>query len=225
MSIHMDNSINPTAYFVTFGLSLLAGCSQATPSRQRLQPQHPPEVEFCRVAARIHERTSDVDSRITCHAMALKVEWLRRSGVYISPPALMQCGMVYGLDQWLAESVAPAARFYLREHLTVVDSLGSFACKPQNGAVGRRMSEHGSANAIDLQAFRFSSGTTIGIADAWKSRDPRVRIFIRSIHRSACHYFTTVLGPDEDAKHAGHFHLDLANRNFIGSTGTNRICK
>lgn len=36
--------------------------------------------------------------------------------------------------------------------------------------------------------------------------------FLRAVHKAACGPFTTVLGPDADAAHLDHFHLDLAHR-------------
>jgi hypothetical protein len=37
-------------------------------------------------------------------------------------------------------------------------------------------------------------------------------IFLRQLHRGACKRFTTVLGPEANADHRDHFHLDLAMR-------------
>jgi hypothetical protein len=36
--------------------------------------------------------------------------------------------------------------------------------------------------------------------------------FLKRIHREACSPFKTVLGPDANEDHVGHFHLDLAER-------------
>jgi len=36
--------------------------------------------------------------------------------------------------------------------------------------------------------------------------------FLRRLHTGACQRFTTVLGPDANADHRDHFHLDLASR-------------
>ena len=36
--------------------------------------------------------------------------------------------------------------------------------------------------------------------------------FLRRLHRSACEVFATVLGPEANAAHRDHFHLDLAHR-------------
>jgi hypothetical protein len=42
------------------------------------------------------------------------------------------------------------------------------------------------------------------------------------VHGGACSIFTTVLGPNYDANHRDHFHLDLARH---GRDGEGRICK
>ena len=38
------------------------------------------------------------------------------------------------------------------------------------------------------------------------------RAFVRTLHRQACRYFGTVLGPEANDAHRDHFHLDLAPR-------------
>lgn len=202
-------------------LGLLTGCSQVSTVRQ--QPTPSQWSGSCDEIARTYERAAEDGHHLPkCMAVALKVERLLFSRVNISPPALLQCQMIGGLDQWLARSVIPAARLYLGEQLTEIYSLGSFACRSIKGIVPSRLSEHGFANAIDLKGFRFASGMTIDITTGWQSRDLRVRAFMRSIHRSACRYFTTVLGPDANARHRDHFHLDLTNR---GTDGIDRICQ
>lgn len=46
------------------------------------------------------------------------------------------------------------------------------------------------------------------LADAATAQDA----FLRAIHQGACGPFTTVLGPDADAAHLDHLHLDLVRR-------------
>jgi hypothetical protein len=36
--------------------------------------------------------------------------------------------------------------------------------------------------------------------------------FLRSVHRSACKIFGTVLGPEANSAHKNHFHVDMAER-------------
>ncbi len=45
---------------------------------------------------------------------------------------------------------------------------------------------------------------------------------VQALRKSACEYFTTVLGPGANAAHEKHLHFDLAKR---GKTGTYRICE
>jgi hypothetical protein len=49
-------------------------------------------------------------------------------------------------------------------------------------------------------------------AAAPASRDDGKAAFLRAIHKAACAIFSTVLGPEANAAHRNHFHLDLARR-------------
>jgi hypothetical protein len=40
----------------------------------------------------------------------------------------------------------------------------------------------------------------------------RKTLFVRAVHDDACRLFGTVLGPDADAAHKSHFHLDMRSR-------------
>jgi len=44
-------------------------------------------------------------------------------------------------------------------------------------------------------------------------------VFLKKIHKGACTGFSTVLGPEANAAHADHFHLDL------GRNGRYQICE
>ncbi|HSR82421.1 MAG TPA: extensin family protein, partial [Hyphomicrobiaceae bacterium] len=59
--------------------------------------------------------------------------------------------------------------------------------------------------ASDMRADRNAPGRE----DAAKSPEAQ---FLRRLHRSACDVFGTVLGPEANAAHRDHFHLDLAHR-------------
>jgi hypothetical protein len=53
------------------------------------------------------------------------------------------------------------------------------------------------------------ASTAPGHEDAGKSAEAQ---FLRRLHKSACEVFGTVLGPEANAAHRDHFHLDLAHR-------------
>jgi len=51
------------------------------------------------------------------------------------------------------------------------------------------------------------------LADLAPSGPPNGKaVFLRAAHRAACTTFATVLGPEANAAHRNHFHLDLAER-------------
>jgi hypothetical protein len=68
-----------------------------------------------------------------------------------------------------------------------------------------------SLQTVELQgrAIRTSDINAPRREDAAKSPEAQ---FLRRLHRSACDVFGTVLGPEANAAHRDHFHLDLAHR-------------
>jgi len=91
--------------------------------------------------------------------------------------------------------------------LRTVESYDDFECRGRNRAAGAKLSEHGKGNAIDLRSFILADGRAFGLTDVKVAKD-----FREDIRESACHRFTTVLGPGSDSQHDSHIHLDLIER-------------
>ena len=68
------------------------------------------------------------------------------------------------------------------------------------------------ANAIDISGFVLADGRRITVAGNWNDKSPQVRRFFQTIHASACKRFGTTLGPDYNAAHRDHFHLEATLR-------------
>lgn len=47
-----------------------------------------------------------------------------------------------------------------------------------------------------------------------KNPPPEMQAFLRETHASACRTFGTTLGPEANAAHRNHFHIDMADRKF-----------
>ena len=88
-----------------------------------------------------------------------------------------------------------------------IDHLGSFACRNIGGEAGGRRSEHASANALDVAGFVLANGRTVRVARDWDTECPAGR-FLREAHAGACRFWIVVLGPDYNAAHRDHLHLD-----------------
>ncbi len=102
-----------------------------------------------------------------------------------------------------------------------IDVAASYSCRPRNNVLGAKLSEHGYANALDVSGFTLADGRKISVKRDWSGAEVE-QVYLRTVHRGACQYFTTVLGPDHDRAHNDHFHLDLARH---GADGLKRICK
>jgi len=118
------------------------------------------------------------------------------------------CPMAQRFAAWSQYAVARAARQMLDSELVRIETYGSYNCRNVAGTAKR--SEHAHANAIDVSAFVLADGRKISVQAGWNGSRAE-RAFLRAIHKSACRRFGTVLGPDFNAAHRDHFHLDLAD--------------
>lgn len=130
-------------------------------------------------------------------------------GVPTANLGAVRCGEARAYAAWARNGVAPAAYQILGSELSRIVSMGSYACRNTIGTKGpARRSGHALANAIDIAAFELKDGRRISIVNDWRSPDPAVQQFLRTIHASACRRFGTVLSPDYNAVHHDHLHLE-----------------
>ena len=125
----------------------------------------------------------------------------------VEPPAVLACPAAVALALWERHSVQPLARSHFGQAVVGMTNYGSFACRNVGGEAGQRRSEHATANALDVAAFELADGRAVSVARDWARADERGR-FLREVHAQACRYWSVVLGPDYNAAHADHFHLD-----------------
>ncbi len=130
-------------------------------------------------------------------------------GVPTANLGAVRCGEARTYAAWARNGVAPAAYQILGSELSRVVTMGSYACRNTIGTKGpARRSGHALANAIDVAAFELKDGRRISILNDWRSPDPAVQQFLRTVHASACRRFGTVLSPDYNAVHRDHLHLE-----------------
>lgn len=126
---------------------------------------------------------------------------------YSAPEQLiMTCGLAARLELWEREVVAPAAEKHFGAPLTGVVAFGTFSCRRVNG--DGAMSEHAYARAADIAGFKLADGRTITVLKSFRSKGAD-GAFLREIHDRACDVFDVTLGPDYNAAHVNHFHLDV----------------
>jgi hypothetical protein len=134
---------------------------------------------------------------------------LRPAGPVLTCPAALSFAL------WERQVLQPAARAILGTEVTAIDHYGSYSCRRVYGDATGRPSQHATANALDVAGFRLGDGRRITVAGDWDDPGPEGR-FLREVRDGACRTYETVLGPEYNAAHRDHFHLDR---------GPYRICR
>jgi hypothetical protein len=87
--------------------------------------------------------------------------------VEVSPPAVVNCGIVAKLSDWIRDALQPAAERHLGTRVTRVVTASSYDCRNRIGSASTRLSEHALANAIDISAVVTADGRTIDVLTNW----------------------------------------------------------
>ena len=91
--------------------------------------------------------------------------------------------------------------------LTRIDHLGSFACRNIYHRPDARRSEHATAEALDIAAFRLANGERVTVLNGWKGA--KTQPWLKAMLAASCGYYGNGLGPEYNAAHANHFHLGM----------------
>lgn len=120
-------------------------------------------------------------------------------------PIETACETALRLAMWEQHGVQPAALTHLGQGVQEVRHIGSYNCRAIRGATNR-MSTHATAASIDVRGVVLADGSKIDLLADW-SGDGALQSFLREIRDTGCQWFSTVLGPEYNALHADHFHL------------------
>lgn len=141
--------------------------------------------------------------------------------VPVSGGVTTSCGMASALPGWVASI---DAYLFAKENTRIEDVIvgTSYMCRNVNNSTEGNLSFHAFADAVDVVGFKLEDGRTVTVEGGWSNAlSPEGRL-LRFAHDSACAHFTTTLGPEANALHRDHFHLDLGCH---GKTCTARLCE
>ena len=125
------------------------------------------------------------------------------------------CPVAAALAMWEWDVVQPAALRHFGEAVDRIEHFGSYNCRRVYGREAGSWSEHATADAVDIAAFRLTDGRRVSVAGDWRGGGVAAR-FLREVRTGACPLFATVLSPDYNAAHRDHLHLDQARRGGWG---------
>lgn len=128
--------------------------------------------------------------------------------------AVMTCNQALAYALWERQVVQPAAQAHFGKAVTRIDHYGTYACRRMYGASNTAVSQHASANALDVASFRLADGRIISVLRDWNEAGEKGE-FLRAVRDGACGLFSVTLSPEYNAAHRDHLHLDM---------GRGRIC-
>jgi hypothetical protein len=145
---------------------------------------------------------------------------LRSAGVRFGAPLSLSCPMALSFAMWERHALQPAAEQHFGERVVAIEHLGSYACRNINTGEGltlngpaRNRSRHATADALDIAGLTLASSKRITVLGNFDRKDATGHrsaeaALLDDLHAGACKYFKGVLGPDYNALHRDHFHLE-----------------
>mgnify|MGYP001812176282 FL=1 len=119
----------------------------------------------------------------------------------------MRCPLAAGAHIWVT-SIDYRAREILGSGLAKVHHAGTYSCRRMYNRSSGRMSQHAFANAWDVTGFELEDGRIVSVQNHWRAGGP-LQGFLHAVRDDACNIFRVVLGPDYNAQHHDHFHVDM----------------
>lgn len=150
-----------------------------------------------------------------CHTVGtVRLESLRTDSARVALANLgpVTCTIANQFAGWARFGVDRAAQQILGARVARIETFGSYSCRTVAGT--RRLSGHATANAIDIAGFVLEDGRRVTVLEDWDGGTPAERRFLRVVHASACKRFGTTLGPQYNAAHRNHLHLEADGADF-----------
>lgn len=143
------------------------------------------------------------------------------TGITYDPPITVDCSLARALES-VERIVQEEAETHLHSRITRIGNLGGFACRPRNSRRGASLSAHAFGSAVDIASFHPQKGTpAIIVRDYAEPKRPTpaqedrrnfLHAVFRRLRRGAD--LTYAVGPDFNASHRDHFHLDRGGWHF-----------
>ena len=166
-----------------------------------------PAVVSGQVEAKLEPPISDGQ----CHAQSpLSLTGVLANGrmVPVTGGEVTRCGMASTLPGWVASI---DNYLFAKDNTRIAEvTVGtSYMCRNVNNAKTGNLSFHAFADAVDVVGFKLEDGRTVTVEGGWGDALSSEGRLLRFAHDSACSMFTTTLGPEANALHHDHLHIDM----------------
>lgn len=170
-----------------------------------------------RIVPPIHDGQCGAQSPLALTGVLVNGRMVKLSGEITT-----DCAIATMLPAWLSQVDGYAfAKDNTRLQSVTIGT--SYMCRNRvGGASTDKLSEHGMADALDLNGFTLEDGRSIDVTTGWAGGEPNGQSIIHQAHDQACSLFMTTLGPDANAEHHDHIHVDFGCH---GQSCTARLCE
>jgi hypothetical protein len=136
----------------------------------------------------------------------------------LPPHPLLDCSFAVAFSGFLRDLVAPLGEAMLGAPVVALETGPGYDCRSVDRVPGAKVSPHGKGVAIDVSAILLADRRRIAVG---REATPQEELFMQTIRRAGCGWFTTILGPG-DPDHADHFHIDILRQR---ASDNYRICE
>ncbi|WP_431614837.1 extensin family protein [Enterobacter cloacae] len=127
--------------------------------------------------------------------------------VSLNSSFLASCPLALSSALFVSQQARPLTRTWTGSELVRIEHLGSYACRNIYHRPDARRSEHATAEALDISAFRLANGERVTILHGWRST--KTQPWLQALLTASCGYYGNGLEPEYNAAHANHFHLGM----------------
>lgn len=127
--------------------------------------------------------------------------------VSLNSSFLASCPLALSSALFVSQQARPLTKTWTGSELVRIEHLGSYACRNIYHRPDARRSEHATAEALDISAFRLANGERVTILHGWRST--KTQPWLQALLMASCGYYGNGLGPEYNAAHANHFHLGM----------------
>lgn len=113
--------------------------------------------------------------------------------VTLNSSFLASCPMAVSSTMFVSQLVKSSANNGMSSPLAHIDHLGSYACRNIYHRAKGRLSEHATADAWDIAAFRLKNNDRISVLNHWVQPEEKAR-WLHQAFQQSCYFLVTRWG-------------------------------
>jgi hypothetical protein len=142
-----------------------------------------------------------------------------RAKIDLPDRPILDCPFALVFSGFARDLMAPLATAILGSRVSAVGTGPGYDCRSPIRLPSGNPNPHGEGIAVDVAQITLADRRRIAIGHEAK---PAEVLFVKTMRKAACGWFTTVLGPGSNAAHAEHFHFDILHHD---GSDNYRICE